>query len=234
MIYFKALRDNNPHLWEDTTIENALKTFEDFYLKKDFPNALLTLEKNQDQIEQGLWHYNMGTVLGEMNNWPMARFHFILAEASGLHSKELSQNQQLAEEKLEVSRLEKPLDSSDYLIKASMVLSEGPLITLSLVFLVIGLWLLKKVPSIKRAAVFLLAVLSPLALDFWIDSWPRKIVTNVVPIYEGPSALFGVKGELPSGVLLLTNTKGEWEKVIYPSRFEGWIKTEGLKRLELK
>ncbi len=222
------------HTLEDTTIENALKTFEDFYLKKDYPNAILALEKNQHDINTGLWHYNMGLAMGQMNNWPMARFHFILAEESGLHSKNLIQNQQLVAAKLETNRLEQPLSISDYLIKTGIIASDGPLLSLGFLFLVVGLWFLKKKPSLKSAAFFVLAVASPLMLDLWIDSWHRKIVTTTKQIYEGPSALFGVKGELPQGIIIMTNTKGDWEKIIFPSRFSGWIKSDGLKRLELK
>jgi len=185
-------------------------------------------------MDLGLWHYNMGTVLGQMNNWPMARFHFILAQTSGYTAKELNQNIQLVEEKLEVTRLEQPLDSSDYLIKAGMVAAEGPLLSLGFLFLVVGLWMLKKKPSFKSAGLFVLAVATPLMLDLWIDSWPRQIVTTTKVMYEGPSALFGTRGELPQGILIITNTKGDWEKIIYPSRFSGWIKSDGLIRLELK
>ena len=176
----------------------------------------------------------MGTVLGEMNNWPLARFHFILAETSGMNTKELHQNQELTESKLEIPRLEQPLSTSDYLIKTGMVAAEGPLMTVGLIFLVVGLWFLKKKPNLKSALLFMIAVATPLMLDFWIDRWPKNIVTETKAVYEGPSALFGMRGELPAGVMVLTNTKGEWEEIIFPSRFSGWIKSDGLKRLELK
>ena len=211
-----------------------MKTFEDYYLKKDYPNALITLEKNQSAMDLGLWHYNIGTVYGKMNNWPMARFHFILAETSGLHSNELNQNQQLVEEKLEVEQLEKPIGTSDYLIKAGFIAADGPLLSIGFLFLAVGLWVLRKKPTLKSAAIFVFAVVTPLMLDVWIDSWPRKIVVTPKPIFEGPSALFGTHGELPAGVVVITNTKDDWEKIIYPSRFSGWIKSDGLQRLELE
>ncbi|MBA2405429.1 MAG: hypothetical protein H0V66_11705 [Bdellovibrionales bacterium] len=176
----------------------------------------------------------MGTVLGEMNDWPMARFHFILAEASGFHSEELNQNQKLIEAKLEVSKHEEPAGTSDYLIKAGFIAAEGPLLSLGFLFLVVGLWILKRAPTLKNAAIFVIAVATPLMLDLWIGSWPRKIVTSTKIIYEGPSALFGSRGELPQGLMILTNTKGDWEKIIFPSRFAGWIKPDSLKRLELE
>ncbi len=211
-----------------------MKTFEDFYLKKDYPNALLTLEKNQKDIEPSLLHYNSGTVYGEMKNWPLARYHFLLAEMSGMNSKELDQNKALAEGALEIERLEKPLETSDYLIKTGLIASEGPLLTIGLLFLVIGVWLLKKTPTLKNALLLVVAVATPLMLDFWIDSWPKKIVTAPKVIHEGPSALFGTHGEIPAGVMVITNTKDGWEEVVYPARFAGWIKSDAMKRLELK
>jgi hypothetical protein len=211
-----------------------LKTFEEHYVQKDYPNALLVLKNNQSQFTQSLWHYNLGTVYGEMNNWPMARFHFILAEKSGLHSKELIQNKKLAETKLDVTRLEKPLDASDYYIKISYFAADGPLLTIGFLFLAIGIWLLKKKASLKSAAIFALTVATPLMLDFWIDSWPRKITSAPKTVYEGPSSLFGAIGEIPPGIMVITNKKDEWEKIIYPSRFSGWIKSDHLESLELK
>lgn len=211
-----------------------MKTFEGLYLKKDYPNALLELEKHKQDVDAGLWHYNMGTVEGQLKNWPSARYHFLLSDMSGLRNSELSQNLELAESQLGVVRLEQALNTSDYLIKGSLFVSQGPLLSLSLLFLVIGLCILKKQSSFKKMMLVLFFVALPLTLNFWIKSWPRKIVTSAKPIYEGPAAMFGTRGEVPAGVMVLTKVKDGWEEIVYPSRFSGWIKSDGLKRLELK
>jgi hypothetical protein len=215
-------------------VKDVVQTFEEYYMKMDYPNALLMLEKKQNDMDAGLWHYNMGSVLAKMNDFPLSRFHLIMAESNGLHSKELIQNKLYVEDKLDISRLEQPLDSYDYLIKSGLTAADGPLLSVGFLFLVIGLWLLKKSPTVKSALAFVIVVAAPLMLDLWIDSWPRKIVAAPKVIYDGPSALFGTRGELPVGLMVITNTKDEWEKIIYPSRFSGWIKSDGLKRLELK
>ncbi len=215
-------------------MKDVVQTFEEYYMKMDYPNALLMLEKKQNDMDAGLWHYNMGSVLAKMNDFPLSRFHLIMAESNGLHSKELIQNKLYVEDKLDISRLEQPLDSYDYLIKSGLTAADGPLLSVGFLFLVIGLWLLKKSPTVKSALAFVIVVAAPLMLDLWIDSWPRKIVAAPKVIYDGPSALFGTRGELPVGLMVITNTKDEWEKIIYPSRFSGWIKSDGLKRLELK
>src|SRR5665647_2086831 len=64
---------------EDTTIADVLKTFEDYYTKKDYLNALLVLQKGGKEISPKVKHYNLGTVYAKMQNWPMARYHFLLA-----------------------------------------------------------------------------------------------------------------------------------------------------------
>ena len=217
---------------EDTTIEDVLKTFQDFYLQKDYPNALLTLQKHQNELPAGLLHFNLGITYGKMQNWPLARFHFMKAENSGLYSEDLKLNQNLVESKLDLSQAEKAIDFKDYLIKGSLGASEGLLTTLSLLMLVLGVFLLRKQPSVKKVALLLCLTLLPLGVNYWVSSWPKKIVTQVLTLYSGPSAIFEVKGEVPPGVLVLTATSGDWEKIIYPSRFEGWIKQSGLKRLE--
>jgi hypothetical protein len=211
-----------------------LKTFQDYYLKKDYSNALLSLEKSQKEIGLGLWHYNIGTVQAEMGNYSIARYHLLLAQEAGYSSKELRQNQRFVEEKLEIERLEKPLAPSDYVIKGALIASEGPLLTLALLAVVFGVWMIRKVPSLKNVGLLVLGTLIPLGLNIWIKSWPRQIVMESKQIYEGPSALFGERGDLPAGVVVITNKKEDWEEVIFPTRFSGWIRPDGLKKLELK
>jgi hypothetical protein len=208
-----------------------LKTFEEFYLKKDFEKALGILENNREVLDIGLWHYNMGTIYAELGNFPLARYHILSAKAEGLNTPELLQNKSLVEEKLEVTRLEKPLNFSDYMIKGSLVMSDGVFTTISLLFFVMGLFLIRRSKNLKSIIIFLVLVLIPILLNGWVSSWPLKLVVEHKAIYEGPSRIFNVRGDIPAGVLIISSPKGEWEEVIYPSRFAGWLKTGGLKEL---
>ncbi len=231
LISFNAVGDNTLKV-EDTTIKDVLKTFEDFYLKKDYQKALEVLRNHAQDISPAVWHYNMGTVHAEMQDWALARFHLLMAESQGLHSKSLQQNQILVEEKLDAQRLEKPLGAEDYFHRIGLVISDGILTSFSLLFLVIGLWIFKKKPQIKLMVIFLCLILLPLAFNWWIKSWPKAIVTETQTIHEGPSSIFSSTGELPLGVFVITQDQGDWKKIIYPSRFEGWIRSKGLQVLE--
>lgn len=218
--------------YEDTTIEDVLKTFEDFYVKKDYSNALLTLEKHASELPSGLLHYNLGTVHLKMEHLGLARYHFLMAREKGFSQPELNQNQKMLEKRLEVERLEKPLNTSDYLIKASLFAKEGILTSVGLVILLVGLMVLRKSASVSKILLWCLIMAIPVGLNFWIETWPLMVVTRTQVLAEGPSAIFRETGEVPEGLMVFAKDEGEWKEVIYPSRYSGWVKSEALKKLE--
>lgn len=232
LLSIERVGDNDPHLLEDTTIEPVLKTFEDFYQKKDYPNALLTLEKSMNELPLGLKHYNLGTVYAQMQQWPQARYHFLSAKKNGFERTEVTQNLEIAEAKLEVTKLEEPLSTSDYFIKYSTSATGGVFTTLALLILVVGLFVIKKSGKIKSAWILIPAVLVPLGVNLWIKSWPWAVVMKPAGLHDGPSAIFEARGELPPGLLVIAKPNGDWKQIIYPVRFSGWVKTDVLKEVE--
>lgn len=217
---------------EDTTIEDVLKTVETLHNQKDYAGALKTLEANQAKISPGLWHYNMGTEYGKLQNYPLSRFHFMMADLEGFSTKELFQNKELVENKLEVQKLEKPLTVSDYLRKGSLIGSQGIFTLVSLVLIIAGIVSVWKKAGFKVFVSLLLCAGILLGLNFWVNSWNKSIVVTAQTIYDGPSVIFSTTNELAPGVMLITSKEGEWLKVVYPSRFSGWIKNTGLKELK--
>lgn len=216
---------------EDTTIEDILKTFENFYVQKDYENALLTLQKHEKNLPDDFFNFNLGTVYLKMENWPLARFHLLKASESGFRGQGLSQNLFMAESKLHINQIEKPLNATDFLIKGAFIISGELLTTFSLVILFAGMLILKKKASLARVLILGTLVMLPIGVNFWIKSWPKSIVIESQPIFDGPSGIFRSVGELSSGTLILTWKNGDWYKVIYPSRFQGWITKKGLKEL---
>lgn len=217
---------------EDTTIEDVLKTFEAYYAQKDYAKSLEILKAKASAFEKDNWEYNMGTVLARMENFPEARFHLLQAEKLGLSAPGLDQNLSLVEEKLEVPRLEKSLNTQDYALKAGLVLSEGYFSTLSLLGLVVGILVLKSKFSWKRVLGFVFLISAPLALNFWITSLDQFVAVKPANLQEGPSLIFSKVGDVPAGIRLVGKADGSWIKIIYPSRFSGWVKSSELKILE--
>jgi hypothetical protein len=217
---------------EDTTIEDVLKTVEALHNQKDYEGALRTLEGNQGNISPGLWHYNVGTVLAKMDQLPLARYHFLMAEREGFSTKELFQNKDIVENKLEIAKLEKPVGTSDYLYKGSLIASQGILTFLSLVVIIIAIIANKKKAGLKIFFGLLVTAGIFLGVNYWIQSWTKMIVITERPVHEGPSAIFEAREEIPSGIMLIVEREGEWIQVKYPSRYSGWIKDSGLKELK--
>lgn len=216
---------------EDKSIEDVLKTVEATYARKDYPGALKILEENQAKLSSGVWHYNMGTVLGKLENYPLARFHFLKAEDEGFHSQEVAANKSLVEERLDVAKYEKPLTTSDYLVRSGMFLSEGLFTTITLLLVLVAVWSIWKKASWKAFGSLMSIALIIFGINLWVHQWDKRIALSPVGVQDGPSAIFQAKGELPSGLVVITEKKGNWLKIIYPSRFEGWVKEGSLKEL---
>lgn len=216
---------------EDTTIEDVLKTVENLYAQKDYQKALETLNAHKSEISIGVWHYNVGTIFGKLENWPMARYHLMLADSNGLSTKEVIANKKFVENKLDVQRLEKPLAPSDYVMKGGIEYASGILTSLSLLVLLIGLLFFWKKKNIRVLISSLVVCATFAGFNIWISSWDKMIVVNTQLIKDGPSEIFGPRDEIPVGLLIVGRKKGDWVEVVYPSRFQGWIKNSGLKEL---
>jgi uncharacterized membrane protein (UPF0136 family) len=216
---------------EDTTIEDVLKTVEALYAQKDYQKALETLAANKGKISESVWHYNVGTVYGKLENWPMARYHLTLAEWEGLSSKEVISNKNFVETKLDAQKLERPISASDYFVKGGIQSSQGILSSLSLFVVLIGLIVFWKKKSIRALVASLVVAGIVLGVNFWIHSWDKMIVVSTQVIKDGPSEIFGAREEIPVGLMIVGTKKGDWVEVIYPSRYQGWIKFTGLKEL---
>jgi hypothetical protein len=217
---------------EDTTIKDVLKTVQSLHGQKDYQGALKLLELHKSEISTGLWHYNVGTIYGKIENWPLARYHLLMADSEGFRSKELFNNILLVEEKIEAIKLEKPETTADYLVVGGITATQGVLTSVSLILVICGIIGLRKKVNLKSSMVFFSLSILVLGLNWWILSWNKKIVTVPQPLKDGPSAIFDSKGELPAGLLIVGEQKGEWMKIYYPSRFQGWIKNSGLEELK--
>lgn len=217
---------------EDSFIEDVIRSFREFYEQKDYANAELVLRKNADEMSPALWNYNLGTVLAQKNELAEARVHFLKAKALGFRSDALAGNLSIVEEKLEVSKWEQPLSLEDYSKSAALFAQGGLFTTLALIVLVLGLVHYLRTRVTKLIPLYALLMLVPLGMNLWVGQWESYIVRSPQPVLEGPSAIFAPVGEIPAGVRILTNKKDDWLRIVYPSRFAGWIRDAELISLE--
>ncbi len=222
-----------PRCLEDTIIEDVLKKVESLHNRKEYAEAIRILETHKTAMSPGLWHYNLGVLYGKLNQLPLARYHLMMADKVGYSTKELFSNKLLVQEKLESSKFEMPLNFRDFIISGSLSASQGMFTLLSLLIIIFSIICMMKKTALKLSLFFAMMACFLMGYNFWVMQWPQSIVLEKVDIHEGPSSIFGLIGEIPPGVRLIVTTEGEWQKIIYPSRFSGWIK-KGKALKELK
>jgi hypothetical protein len=217
---------------KDTTTSNALKTIQNFYVQKEYAKAIDWLENNQSQMDKAIWHFNLGLFNAKLENWSNARFHFLQAELMGYSGLEINQNLKIINDRLDLIQFEKALSTKDHVIKVGMELSHGVFIIFAIFMVLLSLILSLKKRDVKKVLFFLVLGFLFIGADLWIRSWDKRVVIESQEIVEGPSSIFSAKEELPPGLVVVVDSKDEWLKIIYPSRFSGWIKDRGLKELK--
>jgi uncharacterized integral membrane protein len=209
-----------------------LKTFQGQYVQKDFSAALQTLQTHQRKLPEDVFHYNVGLVKAQLEDLALARYHFLMSAKKGFGGPELAHNQSLIAHKLDLPRWEAALNGTDYLYKFALAapwdLLTGAILMILLVSLV---WMKKNVTPFRLFILFVFLSL-PLGVGVWAWTLDNAVVIQSAEISDGPSAIFGTRGELPMGVQIVTSGEGEWKKVNYPSRFAGWVKSQSLRYLE--
>jgi hypothetical protein len=209
-----------------------LKTFQGQYVQKDFSAALQTLQTHQKKLPEDVFHYNVGLVKAQLEEFALARYHFLMSGQKGFKGPELAHNHSLIAQKLDLPRWETALNGSDYLYKFALAAPWDLLTGVSLMIILVGLvWMKKNVTLMKLFILFVFLSL-PLGLGIWAWSLDKAVVIQTAEISDGPSAIFGTRGEVPVGVQIVTSGEGAWKRISYPSRFTGWVKSQSLRYLE--
>lgn len=209
-----------------------LKTFEDSYARKDYQGALEALKVRPNEMSLGLWHYNLGLTNARLENYPEARYQFLMAEKTGLGIQEVAANDALVMEKLDITKMEKPTTGLDYVFKTVKFLSGGEFTTFALLLLLGGMISLRKNMNLRKFVGVIILASLPIIMSSYVNSWPEAVVMTAAKVQDGPSAIFGSVADVPAGVKVITQGDGEWRRVIYPTRFRGWISKSVLKELE--
>ena len=102
----------------------------------------------------------------------------------------------------------------------------------SLLVILIGIYKARRASELKNLAITTLIAGFILLLNFWILSWTKVVVISPQMVREGPSAIFRETTEVPPGIMLVISKEGDWSKIIYPSRFEGWTLGKNFRELK--
>ncbi len=211
----------NPQL-EDSTIADALTTFQRLVAAGDYEAALEQWHNLRGQVDDYTYWLNLGSVQTLRDKLPEARFAFEKARHSTVYSRQLEEALAQVKQSLETG--------SGYGIEhntpASTVLFFlGPMkfAFLGLLILAAILVFLKRLSTIARLTL-LSAGLVPLAIAGYLQFQTVAFVSLAAhKIYEGPSAAFPTPRVVLPGNRLLAVPQGNWLRVERADGEVAWL-----------
>lgn len=210
----------------------SAKTFEELYVKSDFKGAASYLIQNKQQLNSGIFHYNLGTVYSKMGDYAAARFHLEKAMKEGLVNSSTVNNLNFVKTQLQVDDLSTSQAFSDQAINTALAVPLNAYLTLSLMIMLSGLFwsrVKKKMLPSRIIFVVLLALVPFLFSKIYIANINYAIALKESPVYEGPSKIFAEKGKVRAGSkIILGDFKEGWFYVKYPVSLAGWISKDQL------
>jgi tetratricopeptide (TPR) repeat protein len=208
------------------------KTFEELYVKNDFKGAASYLIQNKQQLNSGIFHYNLGTVYSKLNDFPAARFHLEKAIKEGYVSSSSLNNLNFVNLKLQVDDLSTSSNFYDQCINSTLAFPSSAYLSFSLIIALASTFILKSKKTIKKTSIALaiILILLPIAFfQFYLSGVNYAIALKDVPVYEGPSKIFHEKGVIHAGSkIILGDFKEGWFFVKNPISLSGWVSKDQL------
>lgn len=208
------------------------ESFEILYNKKDYKKAIEVLLKTNKANDSGIYHYNLGTAYAQLNEFPIARFHFEKSFKAGFSKSELENNLKLVKNNLQVEEIENSNDIIDFVNNFGVDLP--PFAFLTLIFLIIlasvKFIFVNKILSKFRFCIALIFLLILFGVKFfYINTLKVAIVFQESIVTSGPSKIFEEKNRIKAGTkIILDKEDKDWVHVQNPRSLSGWIKKDNL------
>jgi len=210
----------------------ALKSVQQHYIKKEYSEAIDDLFKLKDKIDNGLFHYNLGSLYIKEGNLGAARYNLEKSKSLGFKNGIVKKNIEFIQSRPEVVGLQK----SDHYFESTLhFITETSTRNISITCLLIAILILsyviiRKMWHSTRLAVFTLLLLVPVGLKFYSTQvWRQAVILKDANILEGPSKVFEASGKLSSGSkVIISREHMGWYFVRYPMNYSGWVKREML------
>jgi hypothetical protein len=211
---------------------STVASFEDYYLKKDYKGAANFLLQNKQQMNSGIFHYNLGTVYSKLSDYPAARFHMEKAIKEGFVNSASINNLAFIKAQLQVDDLSTSTQIQDQFMNSALAIPSTAYLSASLVFLLLFLFLIKTRKLVKRLSIVFMVVLIIAPITFshiYLDKINYAVAFKDIPLYEGPSKIFAEKGKIKAGSkIILGEFKEGWFYVKFPISLTGWTSKDQL------
>ena len=208
---------------DDVDLSTSL---EELYLKEDYKAVEQMLMENKEQLDPGVYHYNLGTIQGKQQKLAHARFNLEMAIKKGFINNKSKNNLQVVKEQLYMSDLDASgvswfLNLPDALyLTTSLVLSIGVLLLIRLK---------KTMKKIVMTACILMAWLPFLIFEFYLDKMSLVINLKDTSLREGPSTIYPELKVIEAGAKFITGEENNgWYFIESPYDLSGWVKKDDL------
>ena len=210
----------------------SANSFEELYLKKDFKGAANYLLQNKQQLNSGIFHYNLGTVYSKMGYYAAARFHLEKAIKEGYINSASINNLTYVKTQLQVDDISTSTSFPDQVMNTALTIPSTAYLSLTLLLLLAGILLLKSKKLVRKTSIVLFAILVVLPVlfsQFYLDKVNYAVAFKDVSLFEGPSKIFSEKGKIKAGSkIILGEFKEGWFYVKFPISSAGWINKDQL------
>lgn len=211
---------------------NAQNKFEALYLEKNYKDAAQYLIDNKEAFSSGIYNYNLGTVYLKLEDFAQARFYLEKALKEGNLDSATLNNLNYTKVKLDVDDLTTSTLIPDKVVNFFSSIPQVGYISISLMFILIGLLIIRLYEVQKKRALILILAISLAPLIFgklYVDDMTKAIALKNISLYEGPSKIFSEKGEVKAGSkVILGESKEGWIFVEFPVSLAGWIEKKDL------
>lgn len=209
-------------------MSEVLKSLESLYTQERYAEALELLEKSQELLPAGQFHYNLGTLHLKLEQVGPARHHLEQALHEGFVHSALFNNLNFLQQNLNVIDLSQSTAPWDRFFHYILSVPQDIYLLLFLFFILVTAIALKWVRTNKWlvAGPTLLVALCVSYLYFGVVE-RRSVAISLTnaQVLEGPSSLYQKKFELPAGSkVLLGKVADDWIYIERPLHFSGWIK----------
>ncbi len=210
-----------------------LKSLEALYHAGKGESAVQLLLENRDQLEPGLFHYNLGTFYTQINDLGAGRYHLEKALQYEGPTTDILNNLRTVQTQLAHQELAHSTQIFDRLLASLFELPIDYAITATLILILFGIIIFKwrGIKSFWALGLYFLLSLAPVALSSYVTyQYDVAIVLKESSVLEGPSALFKEKYRLSSGLKIVVEKHEDqgWYFIRKPVHLSGWINQESL------
>lgn len=213
-------------------MSEVLKSLESLYTQERYTEALELLEKSQDALPLGQFHYNLGTLYLKMNQVGPARYHLETALNEGFVHSALFNNLSYLQQQLNLVDLSRSSSILDRLYNFSLSTPQEIYLLIFLLLILSGCVFFKFF-RLRRWAFslpfFLGATLTAYMYLGVVRTSRVAVALNDAEVLEGPSKLYTQKFQLPAGAkIILGKEADDWFYIERPLHFSGWVKMSDL------